>query len=99
MIRIFFPRRKGVSGEMTQGLAVQEPEAPAAPQCRHHWLIESPHGPTSWGTCKHCGERREFINASQDAFWEGPSVPTGQGDSIAPYTTQIGSSIEDDEGF
>lgn len=93
-----------MTGEMTQDTAVKEREAPAteAPtvlECRHHWLIESPHGPTSWGTCKHCGERREFSNASQDAFWEGPSAPTSQGDPIASYTTQTRSSIEDDEGF
>jgi len=84
---------------MTQGLAVQEREAPAVPQCQHHWLIESPQGATSWGTCKHCGARREFSNAAPDAFWEGPSVPTGQGDPIASYSTRISSSIADDEGF
>jgi hypothetical protein len=89
---------------MRQGLAVQEreaptAEAPAVPVCRHHWLIETPHGPTSWGICKHCGERREFNNASADAFWEGPSIPTGQGDPIASYSTPTRSSGEDDEGF
>jgi hypothetical protein len=86
---------------MKQGTAVQEREVPAveAPECRHHWLIEAPHGPTSWGTCKHCGERREFSNASPDAFWERPSVPTSQGDPIASYTTRLTSSAEDDEGF
>lgn len=98
-----------MTGEMKQGTAVQEREAPAAeapaaevpavPECRHHWLIETPHGPTSWGTCKHCGERREFSNASPDAFWERPSVPTSQGDPIASYTTRLTSSAEDDEGF
>jgi len=94
---------------MTQGIALKQREvpvaeapaveAPAVPQCRHHWLIETPHGPTSWGICKHCGERREFSNASPDAFWEGPSVPTGQRDPTASYTTRISSSMEDDEGF
>ena len=28
--------------------------------CAHHWLIESPAGPTSTGVCKHCGAVREF---------------------------------------
>jgi hypothetical protein len=93
-----------VSGEMTQGIALKQrevpvAEAPAVPECRHHWLIESPHGATSWGICKHCGARREFNNASPDAFWEGPSVPTGQGDPIASYSTSRNSSMEDDEGF
>lgn len=39
-------------------------------QCRHHWLIESPEGPTSLGRCKHCGTEREFSNSSSDSIWE-----------------------------
>ena len=42
------------------------------PQCRHHWVIEAPNGPTSDGRCKHCGEVRTFSNAS---FELAPSVP------------------------
>jgi hypothetical protein len=42
-----------------------------APTCRHHWVIESPHGATSPGTCKLCGEEREFQNSAQDTLWEG----------------------------
>ena len=34
--------------------------------CTHHWVIESPVGPTSWGTCKRCGEDREFLNDPLD---------------------------------
>lgn len=30
--------------------------------CRHHWLIESPDGPTSLGVCRICGLEREFDN-------------------------------------
>ena len=41
------------------------------PQCRHHWLIESPHGATSLGHCKVCGEEREFRNSAADTLWEG----------------------------
>ena len=40
-------------------------------QCRHHWLIESPHGATSMGVCKICGEEREFRNSASDSLWEG----------------------------
>lgn len=36
----------------------------------HHWAIESPNGPTSFGTCKRCGEHREFKNSIQITSWE-----------------------------
>ena len=36
----------------------------------HHWLIESPNGPTSIGTCKVCGTVREFKNSIQITSWE-----------------------------
>jgi len=83
---------------MTQGTAVQEREAAVVlvegPQCRHHWLIESPHGATSWGTCKHCGERREFSNSATDALWDGEGMPGNREVPVAAYTTQV-----EDEGF
>ena len=40
------------------------------PTCRHHWLIESPHGATSMGICKVCGAEREFRNSAGDFLWE-----------------------------
>jgi len=45
--------------------------ATAEAQCRHHWLIESPHGATSMGSCKLCGAQREFRNSAGDRLWEG----------------------------
>jgi len=56
---------------------VIEPFAPEAvaevevPTCRHHWVIESPHGATSVGRCKVCDEVREFRNSAADTLWEG----------------------------
>jgi len=44
-----------------QGTAIQE-LSPRV-ECSHHWIIESPDGPTSWGQCKHCGAEKEFLNA------------------------------------
>lgn len=38
--------------------------------CCHHWMIESPNGPTSVGTCRACGEVREFKNSVQITSWE-----------------------------
>lgn len=34
-------------------------------QCVHHWIIESPDGPTSKGRCRHCGIVAEFSNDLQ----------------------------------
>ena len=39
-------------------------------QCNHHWIIESPNGPTSIGECRICGEVREFKNSIQITSWE-----------------------------
>jgi len=45
-------------------------EVTAQPECRHHWLIESPHGATSMGICKLCGAQKEFRNSAGDFLWE-----------------------------
>jgi hypothetical protein len=47
-----------------------------APQCRHHWVIETPHGATSIGRCKLCSEVREFRNSAADTLWEGDPMST-----------------------
>jgi hypothetical protein len=31
--------------------------------CHHFWVIEDANGPSSIGTCKYCGETKEFFNA------------------------------------
>ncbi len=33
------------------------------PTCHHFWVIEVANGPSSLGTCKYCGETKEFLNA------------------------------------
>ncbi len=61
----------------TQSPLVQEHvEEQQTPQCRHHWVIESPHGATSNGRCKVCGEVREFRNSAADTLWEGDPMHT-----------------------
>jgi hypothetical protein len=50
---------------------VVERDETLAPQCRHHWVIESPQGATSVGKCKKCEEVREFRNSAADTLWEG----------------------------
>ncbi len=41
----------------------------AEAQCTHFWLIDSPNGPTSAGSCKLCGEVREFRNSMYSSTW------------------------------
>ncbi|SVB69389.1 uncharacterized protein METZ01_LOCUS222243 [marine metagenome] len=38
--------------------------------CPHHWVIDTPNGPTSIGTCKMCGEKQEFVNSLMSVGWE-----------------------------
>lgn len=34
----------------------------AAPSCVHHWVLETPDGPESTGTCARCGTTKSFPN-------------------------------------
>ncbi|MDY6893123.1 MAG: hypothetical protein SVO26_05340 [Chloroflexota bacterium] len=46
----------------------------ARTDCVHHWIIESPEGPTSKGVCKYCGEERVFQNYVPYSSWEENTV-------------------------
>ena len=37
--------------------------------CVHHWVIESPDGPTSRGRCRKCKARRDFPNSAEFKAW------------------------------
>ena len=37
--------------------------------CAHHWVIDTPSGPVSQGTCNMCGEVREFNNSTETGIW------------------------------
>lgn len=46
-------------------------------ECVHHWIISTADGPTSQGTCKRCGMKKEFYNYIENGSWgddEGPTV-------------------------
>lgn len=47
--------------------------AEAAQACSHRWMIESPNGPTSMGTCMICGAKGEFKNSIPISGWERAS--------------------------
>jgi len=38
--------------------------------CKHHWVIDSPNGPTSVGVCKICGEKSDFRNSMPGSGWD-----------------------------
>ena len=100
---------------MVQGPALKENETNQQEEvgCRHHWIIEPPHGATSWGQCKICGARKEFPNSSGDFLWERDSASSSSrwgrvgpvevatraddGPSLAYAGVPLGR--EEDEGF
>ncbi len=51
----------------------QEEQEEAVSDCVHHWMIESPNGPVSMGTCRVCGESSEFKNSIQGSGWDRES--------------------------
>jgi hypothetical protein len=55
---------------MSEAAVNEANEATAETRCRHHWLIESPHGAISTGICKLCGAQKEFRNSASDMLWE-----------------------------
>lgn len=38
--------------------------------CIHHWIIESPAGRESQGTCRNCGKTKNFANSTENVMWE-----------------------------
>ena len=43
----------------------KQKESSVPAEHHHHWVVDSPNGPTSTGRCA-CGETREFVNAESD---------------------------------
>ncbi len=62
---------------MSEGIAVRERRRRTR-SCRHHWIIETPHGATSRGVCKRCGAQKRFPNAAEDALWESGGATLGR---------------------
>ena len=48
---------------MRQKVKERAPEKTEKVACHHFWDIEVANGPSSVGTCKYCGETKEFLNA------------------------------------
>ena len=49
--------------------AVAEPEILETTACLHQWMIASPNGPSSKGTCLACGIEKEFPNYIEGSAW------------------------------
>lgn len=71
------PRRSGTRdrgcrwpGDLTREEPSDEVVAFQAPTCQHHWIIESPSGPTSMGRCRLCGAERRFTNSAEGPLRE-----------------------------
>ena len=64
--------------------AMSEPEIQNVSICQHHWVIDSPNGPTSKGVCCACGQEREFQNYLEEySFGKSPYVRAA-GNSRSP---------------
>jgi hypothetical protein len=60
---------------MVQKLMTAPAKTGAQSECSHHWVIESPDGPTSQGRCKHCGVVKEFSNYLPYSSWNEEKAP------------------------
>ena len=69
-----------------------------APQCRHHWVIDSPHGATSMGRCKLCNEVREFRNSAADTLWEGDPMSSisKMGGASSPVVAEVSPGLKEE---
>ena len=86
---------------MAEAIALHEQRRSMARRCRHHWIIETPHGATSRGLCKRCGASKRFPNAAEDARWE-PAAGLGRWSSRrgGARPAEISRPIErSNEGF
>ena len=63
-------RSKGeMETSIASSAAVAEPEIQEAPACLHQWMVATPNGPSSTGTCLMCGSEKEFPNYIEGSAW------------------------------
>jgi hypothetical protein len=53
---------------MREGKMKNKVEVTKQHKCIHHWIIDAPDAPTSYGKCKRCGEVAEFYNTYTSDF-------------------------------
>ena len=59
--------------------------------CQHYWLIQAADGPVSVGSCRICGETREFNNYVETATWGDTRLMPSQ----VPVRQQVVVSSDD----
>ena len=67
-----------------------------ARSCQHRWVIETPHGATSRGSCKRCGMTKRFPNASDDAIARTAGMGRWSANRGAARPKEITLSTSDD---
>lgn len=84
---------------MSEAIAVEEQRGPSVQTCRHHWIIETPHGATSLGVCKRCGASKRFPSAADDALRDPDGATMAYRsryrDVIGPTEISLQDGIED----
>ena len=74
--------------------AVAEPEVLES-VCLHQWMIASPNGPSSKGTCLACGTEKEFPNYIEGSAW-GYDISVEQLAKSAKINVRPQPAIEED---
>ncbi len=75
---------------------VENNAAATAAVCRHHWVIQAADGPVSNGSCRICGETREFKNYVESASWGDSRI--NNRNAAASTTVESTSDDEDISG-
>ena len=67
--------------------------------CQHHWIIEAPAGPVSMGSCRICGEDREFRNYAEGSSWTSSDLTLEHlsGGSRFPTGPRAGEAAPDED--
>ncbi len=85
---------------MNEGIVMEEKQRHSVKVCRHHWIIETPNGATSQGTCKRCGMTKQFPNAPEEALWDSARAAMGRWarrrDSIEPSEISLPEILDGD---
>ena len=63
-------KRQRNTGDKASGVVLAAPQNQGGHDA-HHWIIDSPKGPTSSGICKICGKMQEFDNWGPDSIKYG----------------------------
>ena len=78
---------------MEVALPEQTLTASAVDECPHHWMIETPNGETSTGSCKRCGATKAFLNYSQRKILTRSVKPTPNAVTMSAATTGTTATV------